>query len=446
MDGEVGGFSCGVDPRLERRYWKLVAEHSAALKPLAAGLRALPGAGKAFACTQALWRFLKNERMGRTTLVQPLWNHAREFLEAERPEFVLIVHDWSQLHFRKHQDKEDRIALPCDWNTGYELLTALMVSATDGRPVTPVAQALEASDGVHATYAARIQPAQSHMDALRPMMRAAEKAASGTRSVHLIDREGNAVYYMRQWAKRKRLFVVRSDYSRIVRHEDEERNLRSVAQLLARRGEFRHIREVKYHGRRAHQEVAETTVVLARPAYQQRPKHGRKPHVRIRGKPLRLRLVVSRVFDDDHRLLAEWFLLTNVPESVEDAVVALWYYWRWQIESYFKLLKSAGLQLEEWQQETAERIVRRLLVSGMACTTVWQLARDSSPAAAKARALLIRLSGRQMKRGRPFTEPALLAGLWVLLAMLDVLDHYTPRDLYHAASVCFPALKEIGLV
>ena len=86
------GFSCGVDPRLERRFWKLVAEHSAALKPLAAGLRALPGTEKAFASTQAMWRFLQNNRMKRTTLVQPLWNYAREFLEMERPEFVLVVH------------------------------------------------------------------------------------------------------------------------------------------------------------------------------------------------------------------------------------------------------------------------------------------------------------------------------------------------------------------
>jgi hypothetical protein len=278
------------------------------------------------------------------------------------------------------------------------------------------------------------------------MMRAAENAASGTRCVHVIDREGNAVFYMRQWAKRKRLFLVRSDYNRVVRHEGEEHNLRRLAQLLARRGEFRSIRDVWYHGRRASQEVAETTVVLDRPAYQRRPKYSQKPRVVLRGQPLSLRLVVSRVFDEKRRLLAEWYLLTNVPESVDDSMVALWYYWRWQIESYFKLLKSAGLQLEEWQQATAERILRRLLIAGMACVTVWQLAGDSSPAAAEARSLLIRLSGRQMKRKRPFTEPALLAGLWVLLAMLDVLDHYTITDLRRAAAVCCPALKQIGFV
>ena len=112
--------------------------------------------------------------MPRTTLVQPLLNHAREVLAKEQPEFVLVVHDWSQLHFRMHADKEDRIDLPAEWNQGYELLTSLLVSAKDGRPIAPVAQALEASDGVHATYSARLQPSQAHLDALRPMMRAVE--------------------------------------------------------------------------------------------------------------------------------------------------------------------------------------------------------------------------------------------------------------------------------
>jgi hypothetical protein len=396
-----------------------------------------------------MWRFLQNDNMPRTTLVQPLWNYAREVLAAERPEFVLVVHDWSQLHFRWHDDKEDRIDLPYEWNQGYELLTSLLVSAKDGRPIAPVVQALEASDGVHGTYSARLQPAQRHLDALRPMMRAVEKAALGPRCVHVIDREGNAVFYLRQWDKQKRLFLVRTSDNRIVRHESkagQEYAVRDLARLLAKRGLFRSNGEVLYHGRRATQEVAETTVVLDRPAYPKRPKHDSAPRVVIRGEPLSLRLVVSRVFDEEHRLLAEWYLLTNVPESVDDTTVALWYYWRWRVESYFKLVKSGGLHLEDWQQTTAERILRRLLIAGMACTTVWQLARDPTPAAAEARSLLIRLSGRQMKRKRPFTEPALLAGLWTLLTMLDVLDHYTLADLRRAAALCLPALKHSGFV
>src|SRR5690606_13153156 len=100
-----------------------------------------------------------------------------------------------------------------------------------------------------------------------------------------------------------------------------------------------------------------------------------------------------------------------------------WYYWRWQIESFFKLLKSHGQELEHWQQETGEAIARRLLVAAMACVAIRGLQRDDSPEAAKTKAILIRLSGRSMKNGRTSTAPALLAGFMVLLSLNDLLDH-----------------------
>jgi len=134
-------------------------------------------------------------------------------------------------------------------------------------------------------------------------------------------------------------------------------------------------------------------------------------------------------------------LLTNVPADLDAATIALWYYWRWSIESYFKLLKSAGMQVESWQQETAAAIARRLLVASMACVTVWRLARSSHPQAEAARHLLVRLSGRQMKHKRPFTLPALLAGLWVLIAMLEALNDYSLSDLRMLADVALNHLR-----
>ena len=93
-------------------------------------------------------------------------------------------------------------------------------------------------------------------------------------------------------------------------------------------------------------------------------------------------------------------------------------------------MKTAGQQVESWLQDDAAALMRRLLVSAMACVTVWQLAREESADAAEMRALLVRLSGRLMKRGkreRGFTEPALLAGLGVLIPMLLLLEE-TPLD------------------
>ena len=69
----------------------------------------------------------------------------------------------------------------------------------------------------------------------------------------------------------------------------------------------------------------------------------------------------------------------------------------------------------------------------MACALVWRLARSAAPAAASARRLLIQLSGRQMAWGKEFSEEALLAGLWVLLAMVAALQERLPEELQQMA-------------
>ena len=50
-------------------------------------------------------------------------------------------------------------------------------------------------------------------------------------------------------------------------------------------------------------------------------------------------------------------------------------------------------------------------------------------AADEVRALLVRLSGRLMKRGQSYTAPALLAGLWVLVAALEALERHSVAEL-----------------
>ena len=82
-------------------------------------------------------------------------------------------------------------------------------------------------------------------------------------------------------------------------------------------------------------------------------------------------------------------------------------------------------------------MARRLLVVSAALVLVWQLGRAEGPAAAELRGVLVRLSGRQMKRGRPWTPPALLEGVWVLLSMLELLDHYDLRRLRQLAKTFF---------
>ena len=114
---------------------------------------------------------------------------------------------------------------------------------------------------------------------------------------------------------------------------------------------------------------------------------------------------------------------------------------------YHKLLKGAGQQVECWQQETAAALARRLAVASMAAVVVWQLARDERPEAAEFRGVLVRLSGRQTRRGdgaRGFTEPALLAGLGVLLPMLELLRTHEVEDLRRLVDQTLPGLLRAG--
>ncbi len=73
------------------------------------------------------------------------------------------------------------------------------------------------------------------------------------------------------------------------------------------------------------------------------------------------------------------------------------YYWRWTIECYFKLLKQAGHDIEAWLQTRPEAILRRLLISCMACVLTWRIQRSEDEHHQKIRVFSHRLSGRQQK-------------------------------------------------
>jgi IS4 transposase len=46
---------------------------------------------------------------------------------------------------------------------------------------------------------------------------------------------------------------------------------------------------------------------------------------------------VSRILGENGSVLAQWYLLSNLEQKVASEQLALWYYWRWRIEAYFKM-------------------------------------------------------------------------------------------------------------
>ena len=292
------------------------------------------------------------------------------------------MHDWSHLNY-KHINKPDTYAITHETDIGYDLQTSLIVSDQNGQPLAPVAQRLVSADGSYATYGESnpVLPVQDHLDEVSGCIRHLEGQGFSKPLVHLIDREGDSVRHIRQWDAAGCHWLVRVKGNPKVEQAGQALSCKTIADTLT----FEKTREIIYHGKPYQQWVAETPVRLARPAHPSQKKN-KKPAVP--DEPVEARLVVSRVLSEDGEILAEWLLLSNV-KHIDASTLALWYYWRWQIECFFKLLKSAGHHLESWQQESALAIAKRLLVASMACVTVWAIAADKSREAAELRAFLI---------------------------------------------------------
>ncbi len=406
--------------------------------PLAAGVHALavPGLADGFAAVLGAHRFLHNDAVTLPSLIQPLHEVCRRWRRQAPQTWGLVIHDWSLLSYPGHRRKADQAKV--NHGRGYELATLLLVEGNDGQPIAPLELRLCAAKAVFSTRTPAPSPKAYRIDEVLPCMQAVAGTGLGGPLVHVIDREADALIPYRAWQAAGHSFLVRANGRRLVRWQGEEVSLTQLAGRLA----SRRCQEVSYQGQRAVQHVAEAEVILDRPAWRHRGRGKKKTNERVPGVPITLRLVVSRVCDSSARTLAVWYLLTNVPAEVETATVALWYYWRWRIETFHKLIKSAGHQVEQWQQLGGEAIAKRLVVAAMACTLVWRLERQSSPEAGSLRALLVQLSGRQMKRGKEYTTPALLAGLWVLLAMIEALEQHGVEELRQFKQMVLGAAEE----
>ena len=338
-----------------RRYQQLVKEHTNSTETLAAGLRALPTESKSsFASTQAAWRFYQNEKVTLKKLSEPLLDAAHEGVSSRCTQYALCIHDWSRLNYRKHTSKEDRYQITHKTDVGYDLQSSLLISGDTGKPIAPIAQRLVTADMSHATYQTEENPqTKAHLDEVTDCMKWIEGQAFKKPLVHIIDREADSIGHIRQWEEAKIQWLTRSRISSRIDYHGESMRCEEVADQL----NFTRVRKVNYKGKQYWQWVAETPITITRQA---KPSQKKQKKPAVSGAPVDARLVVSRILSDSGKVLANWLLISNVMD-VEAEEIALWYYWRWQIESWFKLLKRAGHDLESWQQESGKAIAKRLL-------------------------------------------------------------------------------------
>ena len=122
-----------------------MTEHLNSTDTLSAGLRALPNKSTSFASTQAAWWFYKNDSVSLTKLYEPLLIAAHESIARHCSDYVLCVHDWSRLNYRKHASKLDKYPISHKTDVGYDLQSSLLMSDKNGLPLAPVAQRLATS-------------------------------------------------------------------------------------------------------------------------------------------------------------------------------------------------------------------------------------------------------------------------------------------------------------
>lgn len=373
--------------------------------------------GEAATASQAVWRFLNNDRVTLQTLVEPLRKVGRDGCRQSESPFVLLAHDWCKLNYASHASKKDLLQLTHETDVGYDLSTALLIEAHTGVTLAPVQVHLKTGKKVHSTAKRPPKLSDHHLDQLEPTMDEADKWDLQRRVVHIIDREADSLGRFRSWDAKGHLFLVRCD-DRRVRWNGRSILLSEINERFHEECEFKDVGKARFHGKSVRREVAEAKVVLHR----QHKETRNGEQVFVSGKAIQVRAVFVRLVDNKGYIVAEWMLLTNVSaEEADAAEIGKWYYWRWRIESFFKLLKSAGHEIEYWQQTRGKAIARRLLIAAMACIVVARLQASESSAAARFRRYLVKLSGRQMKYGQESTGPALLAGYFVLLSMTQFL-------------------------
>ena len=334
--------------------------HSNSTTALSAGVKALNDGVSSFAQTQALWRFLNNEKVTPLHLSEPLVADARATLAQCEGDYALCLHDWSRIHYGGGSGKKDRLQMTHASDIGYELQSSLLVDAQEGRPLSVIAQNLVSAEGSWQSSSAKIQTdTQSHLDELSERIVWIERQLLSKKLVHIIDREANSVAHLRQWSANGVSWLVRAKGGSHVHYKDRDITIAEVGGQLS----FKQQRNVVCKGQPCIQWIAGANITLTRAATPGRIGANGKKVRPIAGVPLPVRLIVSKIVNEDGDEVAIWYLLSNLPEEVEDAQLAWWYYLRWEIESFFKLLKGAGHQLESWGQETARATFNRILIA-----------------------------------------------------------------------------------
>ncbi len=397
------------------------------------GLKLLLNNTEPFSQVQAAWRFLNNDKVSTQELFEPIFNTLTSEIDKQCDTFVLAMTDWSHIDYKHHTSKKELITQKRKTGVkkGLDLQTTLAVSDKSGEPIAPIAHNLKTSKKFYSTYDENIPLGTTHLEEL--FIRAKwmkENLKTDKKIVHIVDRESDSVAFMRDLVSIDELFVLRVKNNSKVHYLKDGIDIKQ-GELADKLPLGKKVKTIKYKKKNVKIYVNECDIEIRRDATKlTTDSDGKNRLQKTQGDTLKLRFIVERLVDENQKVVAQWLLVTNILDTgVTTSMLASWYYYRWKIESYFKLLKSSGFNMEEWQQREPEALFRRLLVVSYSCVLVNKIANDNSRNGEKVREFLVLLSGRLIERGKEYTHPALLAGLENYIQMSDLMAMFTQEEL-----------------
>jgi hypothetical protein len=316
------------------------------------------------------WRFIGNERVTVEKLIEGWCEQTREAVSGRH---VLAIQDTSDIKFSTTEDDRRGLGKVGKGNIFGVLLHAMMaVDADTGSCLGLAGGKIWTREGdVKVPHAQRTVAEKESGRWLTTAQQAKEVLAKASMITVINDREGD--FYV-HWARTPGEGV--HLLSRVM-HDHALAGGGTLRQVVKRvpfsaKAVIDLPRRMDRRPRKAHLALRFGTVTL------QRPKNTVEKDL-----PASVKLNFIEVVEQNPPKGAEpvhWLLLTtHTVASVADAWrIVGWYKRRWIIEQFFRSMKSQGLQIEDCQLETAERLMKMVAIAAKAATIVIQLvqARD----------------------------------------------------------------------
>ena len=411
------------DSRLNARARLLLRELIQSPAPDSTPQQTTPGSA-AWAHAVGRFRFFDNDRVSLPALYQPCIAALQGLIPKSTR--ALVLHDVSVLDYSHHDRKEDLIAVGNGAGYGYELCTSLVLSA-QGDPLGPLSAELRTAHGLLSSQTDSVLPFTDHLEQAQRAAQYARAVLPERELVHIGDREFDDLALLRSLGDQS--FVIRAQHlKRRVLQDGRESSLKSVTDSLPLIPMGTVERREKTAMRTYSVFIAETKVILHGLSQRGVATKRSRPQPGI---PLAVRVVVTELRSDAKSPL-RWVLLTNLSDSLEHVVQL--YLWRWRIERLFYLVKC-GFQLEQWNQESGDRIARRLGITHLAAMVLYQLqSQESAPDASALLRTLASMGGWLGRKRDPIGPIVLMRGMMRLLSTLELLDQYGEAELRQLAA------------